>query len=123
MLTGQDYLDAFTTTQPPAAVRWLHYADALTLSVGTFTTAFDDEAYRGACVDRRSFALALADASSTRILRAVCTASSNMAWTPLGTALPNRPVTMALKMQDFEHPVLALVENGAIQVLKWIALP
>lgn len=123
MLAGQDYLDAFTTTQPPAALAWLHYADPLPLNVGTFTTAFDDEAYRGACADRRSFAFALADANNTRVLRAVCSASSNMAWTPVGTVLPNRPVTLALKMQDFEHPVLALVENGALQVLKWISVP
>jgi len=123
MLSGQDYLDAFTTAQPPAAVGWTHYADPLPLNVGTFTTAFDDEPYRGACVDRRSFAFALADASSTQVLRAVCSASGNMAWARMGTPLPNRPATMALKMQDFDHPVLALVENGALQVLKWIAAP
>jgi hypothetical protein len=123
LLAGQDYLDAFTTPNPPAARSWLPYANPLRLNVGLFTAAFDDEAYRGGCADRRSFALALADASTTRVLRADCLGGQAMAWVPAGTVLPSRPATMALKMQDVDRPVLAWVENGAIQVRKWIAVP
>lgn len=130
MLSGQAYLDALDLPNPPAAVAWTGYAAPFNVNIGAFLSAFDPEGYRANCPGKRSLAMALADSVDTRVLRANCPPGTQqgqpidpMAWERVGNALPRRPASMALKMHDIDHPVLALVENGSIQVLKWIRVP
>jgi len=121
-LAGADYQRAF---DPPGLLAtWQPYADPLVLPTGSLLFAHDAQPQRTDCDfgGRSGFGVAVAASTDTRVWFPNCPGggTGTAVWLPVGDALPLRPASMALKMQDREHPLIALVSNGRVEVWRWV---
>lgn len=120
-LAGADYQQAF---ESGGLRSWPVYADPLPLPVGSLLIAHDGEAHRTDCDfgGRSGFGVAVADSTQTQVWFPNCpgAGSGTARWFPVGDPLPLRPAAMTLKMQDRERPLVALVQNGRLEVWRWV---
>lgn len=120
-LADEDYQQAF---EAGAAQAWPVYADPLPLPVGSLLFAHDADAQRTDCDlgGRSGFGVAVAEAAQTQVWFPNCPGGGSgiARWYPVGDPLPLRPAAMALKMQDRTRPIVALVNNGRLEVWRWV---